>query len=148
MTQHILNALSKALPPQHFWKVRLLKQWPTIIGKLHEKVSLYRVDETAVTLQVKHASLAHELLFLTEMLREKINEVIGCPRITAIHFRTQQSQRAPPSRAAARPSPHRINTTPPPPLNQREKNALEVVESKELRSALSAFYSACKKRQS
>jgi hypothetical protein len=146
MTQHILHALSKALPAQHFWKVRLLQQWPHIIGKLQEKVSLYKVEETFVVLQVKHASLAHELLFLTEMLKEKINQVIGCPRITSIHFRTQQAKKAP--AASTRSYSNPLNSRPTPTLNVGEKKVLEAVENEDLRDALSAFYRTCKKRQS
>lgn len=146
MTQHILTALSKALPPQHFWKVRLLQQWPTIIGKLHDKVSLYKVEESFVVLQVKHASLAHELLFLTEMLKEKINAVIGCPRIKSIHFRTQQATKKEPQRNRSSRNP--LNNKPAPPLNTGEKRVLEGVENEDLRDALSAFYRTCKKRTS
>lgn len=146
MARHLLHALTQALPPSHFWKIKLLQAWPSIIGKLADKVSLYKIDETSVTLSVKHASLAHELFFLSDMLRTNINNVIGEERIISISFRTHH---ATPARAAAVPPVKQPTSTPiAKPLSNTEQVALAGIKNKELREALSAFYSTCRQRKS
>lgn len=145
MTQHIISHLSKILPQEQSWKMRVLREWHTILGPLSKKVILQRIDDHAVVLAVAHPSLAQELLMLSDLIRDKINEAIGHPAITTIHFRTLT------------PRPHRTAPAipekkapaiikPRPTLSLSEERHLNTIESKELREALAEFYVTCKER--
>ena len=143
MAQHILAALDTVLPTQQTWRLQILQQWPTIIGNLSGKVKLHKVDDHSVVLSVTHPGLAHELLMLTDLIREKINAVIGRPQIKAIHFRNFH-------RKSTRPKPQPISRPTAPTqratLNNTEQQMLATIENEELRAALSSFYRTCKTR--
>ena len=144
MTQHILAALDAVLPTQQTWRLKVLQQWPKIIGNLSGKVKLHQIKNDAVVLSVTHPGLAQELLMLSDIIRDKINAVIGHNAINAIHFRTMHRHHKPatPSRQTYRSTP----VGPPPPLNAREQQMLATIENEELRTALSSFYQTCKQR--
>ncbi len=141
MARHILSVLNNVLPQQHAWKMQVLHQWERIIGPLATKVTLYRIDDRAVVLAVNHPGLAQELLMLSDLIKTKINAVIGSDTITAIHFRTTAKQ------TVHTPAP--ITTTLQKPiqsLTSSEKKHLDIVENTELRIALTNFYLTCKQR--
>lgn len=142
MTRHILSALDAVLPRKQSWRLRVLQQWPTIIGKLADKVKLHKVADSFVVLSVTHPGLAHELLMLTDLIRTKINTVIGHEAIKAVHFRTQNvaKKKAPAPLARAR------QPRAPLPLNAVEQKQLGAISNEELRTALARFYSTCKQR--
>lgn len=143
MAHHILHALNSVLPTKQTWRLQVLQQWPTIIGALSNKVKLHKITDTSVVLSVAHPGLAHELLMLSDLIREKINAVIGMDQIQSIHFRTN-AKKAP---STGRPMPlRRTRTQARPNLDQREEKMLTVIESDELRDALSSFYRTCKQR--
>lgn len=145
MAQHILSHLHKILPKEHTWKMKVLREWSSILGPLARKVILHRVDDTAVVLAVNHPSLAQELLMLTDIIRSKINNAIGSEIIMTIHFKTfAQRPEAP---IVVQPAPPQEIIKPKIPLTHAEKKQLSSVESQELRSALAEFYSRCKERQ-
>jgi len=144
MTQHILSVLHKVLPQDQSWKMKILKNWDSILGPLSRKVCLQRIDDHAVVLAVTHPSLAQELLMLSDLIREKINAAIGENLIRTIHFKATTAhrfvQKAPEKKAA--PLPPR----PKPTLSAAEQRHLAGIESKELREALTEFYATCKER--
>lgn len=143
MAQHILHTLNAVLPTKQTWRLHVLQQWPTIIGTLSSKVKLHKITDSAVVLSVAHPGLAHELLMLSDLIREKINAVIGSPHIKSIHFRTGATKTAMPKGPTPLTPPQ---AQPRPNLDQQEQKMLTVIESDELRAALSSFYRTCKQR--
>jgi hypothetical protein len=143
MARHILSALDNILPTHHAWRLKVLQEWPRIIGALKDKVKLHKIENSFVVLYVTHPGLAQELLMLSDLIREKINAVIGSPRITAIHFRTARRSHTPQKTA---PKSFTPAAQPPAPLNAREEKILATVENDELRAALSSFYRTCQSR--
>lgn len=143
MARHILTALDNALPAHHAWRLKVLQKWPEIIGTLKDKVTLYKIENSFVVLTVAHPGLAQELLMLSDLIREKINAVIGKPRITAIHFRTGRTGRTVQKKSFTQKS---QSVQPAARLNAQEEKILATVENDELRAALSSFYRTCKQR--
>ena len=144
MTQHILSHLHKILPEEASWKMKVLREWHTILGPLSRKVLLQRIDDHAVILGVTHPSLAQELFMLTDLIRSKINEAIGHEAITTIHFRTI-TQYTPLKTSPVAP-PKEIIPIKKLPLSPLEEKQLATITNKELRNALAEFYAACKER--
>lgn len=149
VARHIVDTLPRILPVSQHWKLALLQNWSTIIGTLHDKVVLHKVGDDHVVLRVVHPSLAQELHYLSELLREKINNALDQPRINALHFRTgiqskKTAFRTKPLKKRGHEvhhAPRQVRFTP------REKSALTKIDNTELRSALCAFYTTCKRRR-
>lgn len=145
MAQHIISVLNKVLPQEQAWKMKILRNWESILGPLSRKVVLQRIDDHAVILAVTHPSLAQELLMLSDLIREKINAAIGHEMIRTIHFRTTTARRSEQQQqATVKP----YTPAPKPALSSAEQKHLAVIEGKELREALAAFYATCKERTS
>jgi len=142
MAEHIISALSKVLPQQHGWKMKILREWNNILGPLARKVTLQRVDDHAVVLAVTHPGLAQELLMLSDLIRDKINASIGTALITTIHFRTTAQRPLQAKAPVVRPTPTIEKQV----LLPHEERHLDVINNKELRSAMADFYARCKNR--
>ncbi len=145
MTQHVGSHIRNAIPQEHQWKISLLKEWPTIVGNLKDKVSLHSVGESHLVLTVSHPSLAQELYMLQDMLKHKINSFLQSERITSLQFRTYSATKKKKQNSSTKKryvEPEKDVT-----LNVREQKTLHTVKNKELRDALCAFYITCKKRQ-
>lgn len=151
MARHITESLARVIPREHTWKVELLKNWSTVIGAIHEKVSLYKIADDYVILSVSHPSWAHELLLLSDVLKEKINNFIGEQKIKELRFKTKvktqtKSQYQPEQNTQTQEkssSVQKKNIK----LTAREKQALVSIDNDELKEALSSFYLTCKQRR-
>ena len=87
--QNVKNILDSLLQPslqKEAWKINLIKNWPTIIGSLHEKVSLQKINATSVVLGVYDSSWIQELYLLSKLILKKINSNLDRPRIETLRF--------------------------------------------------------------
>ena len=142
MAKHIIATLNTVLPTEQTWRLKILQQWPHIIGTLAKKVKLHKVEETSIVLSVAHPGLAHELLMLTDLIRDKINAVIGRPQIRAIHFRNTHRKVKHPTQKPIQ----KRAITEQRSLDQSEQKMLATIENDDLRAALSSFHRTCKTR--
>ena len=53
------------------WRFKLIKQWPAIIGSLHEHVRLERVEKDVLILGVYDVHWMHELYALSNTIDRK-----------------------------------------------------------------------------
>ena len=88
MAKQVRALLENFLPSQHKWKTELMQQWESIIGTLSDKVRIEKIDGDLLVLGVIHPSWAQELMFLSSMLRGKINAALGSERIKTIRCKT------------------------------------------------------------
>lgn len=87
--QNVKNILDLLLQPsiqKEAWKINLIKNWPTIIGSLHEKISLQKINATSVVLGVYDSSWMQELYLLSKLILKKINSSLDRPRIETLRF--------------------------------------------------------------
>ena len=87
--QNVKNILDSLLQPSihhEAWKLNLIKNWPVIIGSLHDKVSLQKITATNVTLGVQDSSWIQELYLLSKIILKKINSHLDQPRILTLRF--------------------------------------------------------------
>ncbi len=88
MAKQVSALLRDFLPQQHQWKMKLMQEWDGIIGTLGDKVRIEKIDGDLLVLGVIHPSWAQELMFLSAMLRNKINDALGSQRIKTIRCKT------------------------------------------------------------
>jgi hypothetical protein len=143
MAQHILSPLSSLIPKEHEWKMHVFQAWPQILGPLSKRVTLQKIANDSITLSVNHPGLAQELLMMSDLICSKVNEIIGKPVITTIHFRSTTHKKPIGPQA---PQKQIITYSSSEPISTDEHKDLLTIEDKELRNALAAFYGACKKR--
>lgn len=142
--------LTKVIAQDHMWKTKLFNCWHSIIGSMNSKVRIESISKDCLVLGVCHPAWAQELVFLTPMLKKKINETLQEERIKTIHFKTVDFSK--------RKLPTTINDQPIHIEQQTEvcehcftfmeHSALQSVASDELRNELAKFYVRCQKRNS
>ncbi|MCX5925418.1 MAG: DUF721 domain-containing protein [Candidatus Dependentiae bacterium] len=87
MAHHIKQLLSSILPKTTDWKRLLLENWPTIIGKLHSRVTVEHIHDDSLVLGVQDSCWLQELYMLSPMLIKQINEKLDLPHIKQIRFK-------------------------------------------------------------
>jgi predicted nucleic acid-binding Zn ribbon protein len=84
---HALDALTAGLaPPTVLAEVQ--RAWPEAAGALFaERAVPYRESGGEVSVRCTEAVLAQELALMSELVRERLNEAIGRPAVTALRIR-------------------------------------------------------------
>lgn len=124
---------------QKSWKFNVMNQWNTIMGSLSTKVSIYKIYNDSITLGVSDSSWMQELYLLSNIIKQKINNILDKPRIETIrfHFITNQINT---KKIAQTPQCVAIKERP---LTTREKKALEKINDPELSQALTRLLQKC-----
>ena len=144
MAKQVSALLRDFLPQQHQWKMKLMHQWDTIIGNLGDKVRIEKIDGDLLVLGVIHPSWAQELMFLSGMLRNKINDALGSERIKTIRFKTivrrgTTSKAKKISKHVAILEPYdEAERTP------RQEKTLKKIKDNEMREVFAAYFNRCK----
>ncbi len=145
----IHHALMKAVPTEHRWKLTLLMKWPTIIGKLADKVVLEAVTADTIVLAVAHSGWAQELHFLTPVLKQRVSECLGDDRIKHVRLKIADFGRRPKRTGEAHSNKPTRSTTdkvrPATRLSHAQKRRLSGVQNAELRSYLEGYAHRCKR---
>ena len=136
--KNILNLVLQPNVHQESWKLQLLKNWPTVIGSLHDKVSLQKIQTTTVVLGVKDTSWMQELYLLSKMIIKKINDSLDQPRITAIRFQCVEKKS---EKVMSHKQP--MTESQPITLSSQQLQALKKIEDPELLQALQGFLKKC-----
>lgn len=68
------------------WKFQLMNEWNAIMGSLVGKVSIYKIYNNSIVLGVSDSSWMQELYLLSNLIKQKINNVLDKPRIETIRF--------------------------------------------------------------
>jgi len=82
----ILDGLLQQSNGQDAWKLNLIKNWPTVIGSLHTKISLQKITATTVVIGVYDSCWIQELYLLSKLILKKINSSLDKPRIETLRF--------------------------------------------------------------
>jgi hypothetical protein len=138
--QNVKNILDSLLQPSihhEAWKLNLIKNWPTIIGSLHEKVSLQKIQATSVVLGVHDSSWIQELYLLSKLILKKINSHLDSPRILTLRFQCIEKKEIIQKKIVQRPVQKIIN------LKPQEFQALEKINDPQLSAALQGFLQRC-----
>lgn len=136
--KNILDVLLKPSLQQEAWKLNLIKNWPTVIGSLHEKVSLQKIYKSSVVLGVYDASWMQELYLLSKLILKKINSTLDQPRIETLRFQCIEKKIV---------VQHKKSTTRKTvksfSLKPQELKALQKIQDQQLSEALQGFLEKC-----
>lgn len=144
MSRSLKDILPLLFVPAERWKLRLLTDWNVLAGNLKGKALIERIDNDVLHLKVSHPVWAQELLFLTPMLKKKINAHLGQEYIRHIHLKCIQ-QKDIVGRSLSKNGEKKQADKVPEPLDQNELRMLALVKSDGLQSILSSYFMVCKK---
>ncbi len=140
--QNVKNILDSLLQPSsqtEAWKMNLIKNWPTIIGSLHEKVSLQKINATSVVLGVYDSCWIQELYLLSKLILKKINSSLDRPRIETLRFQCiEKKEHIAQKQQASTQRPERTTA-----LKPKEISALQKIHDPELSAALEGLLRKC-----
>jgi hypothetical protein len=88
MAKKLSLLLHTFLSKDHNWKIILLKNWKKILGPLHNKVIILKIERRMIVLGVTHPTLSQELFLLSDTLKKKINSLFNEEKIQYIRFKT------------------------------------------------------------
>jgi hypothetical protein len=88
MAKKLSLLLHTFLTKDHNWKIILLKNWKNILGSLHNKVIILKIEKHMIVLGVNHPTLSQELFLLSDTLKKKINSLFKEDKIQYIRFKT------------------------------------------------------------
>ena len=138
--QNVKNILDTLLQPSihnEAWKLNLIKNWPSIIGSLHDKVSLQKIHATSVVLGVHDSSWIQELYLLSKLILKKINNSLDQPRILTIRFQCIEKKEIKAQQKTKIVVKKKIE------LKPQEFKALEKINDPQLSDALQGFLQRC-----
>lgn len=139
MSVPIKNILATLFADVEGWKVDLLRNWPTIIGSLHSKVHLEKVEDDTLVLGVYSSCWLQELYLLSDVLVATINQKLDRPRIKQIRFKKIAKKQEPLKKSSV--AEHKVYK--PVVLNSKEQKVLQKIEDAELSKVLEKFLIRC-----
>lgn len=87
MALYLKEILPSLINPEKNWRIRLLYEWPAIIGSLHSKVRIEKITDNILFLGAYHSCWIQELSLLSPLLIKRINEKLDQPSIKEIRFK-------------------------------------------------------------
>ncbi len=145
--KNILDTLLQPSLDHESWKINLIKNWPTIIGNLHEKVSLQKIYPNSLVLGVYDSSWIQELYLLSKLILKKINNHLDRPRIESLRFQcieTSAAKNALDKKNAAEKLKNKKNLQKKEfILKPQEVVALQKIQDPQLSQALESFLKKC-----
>ena len=124
---------------QDDWRKRLMKEWPTIVGNLHQRMRLERVMNETAVIGVYEIHWMQELYMISDMIVSTINQKLGGVYVHKIRFvvadkahERKEKKRAVLAAACRQKS-----------LAAPQKAALTKIQDQKLKEALSQLWSQC-----
>lgn len=84
---NLKELLQNLINPHQSWKTDLLYRWKDIIGSLHSRVRIEKIQDDMLILGVFHPCWMQELYLLSPLLIKTINEKLDQPYIKQIRFK-------------------------------------------------------------
>ncbi len=121
------------------WKRYILTNWPYIIGNLHTRIMVEKIEGDTIIVGVYDSCWLQELYMLSSMILHRINENLDQPYLKKIRFKQVGYQKKKPTTPT--PAAHKEKKTIT--LSAAEERMLGTINDPELRSALKAFLIRC-----
>lgn len=89
---------------QESWQTMVMQQWPTIVGKLADRMYLEKIQGTTLVIGVYDAHWMQELFMLSPTIIALINRALPTPHVQQLRFvlarRTKSTQKLAKARRA------------------------------------------------
>jgi Dna[CI] antecedent, DciA len=120
------------------WHVKLMRSWPDMVGDLHTKMALEKIEGSILKIGVYDSHWMHELFMLSPTIVRTINSKLGGNLVSALRFglreKRQRKERAPKASLM-----HQKKIL----LSSQQLHILEAVTDSELRVLLKNYLIRC-----
>ncbi len=121
------------------WQAHLLKDWPNIVGPLHEQMRIEKIERDCLVLGVYDPHWMHELFMLAPTIIETIRQTTGHTHIAHLRFvyvaKKENPQKTEQTATKAKKEPKE--------LSPRQEQVLTRVHNVDLQKALRSFFNNC-----
>ncbi len=138
ITSHVTQILQNC-DKEHYWKFLLMSKWQQIMGNLACKVFILKIQKKTIVLGVSDSCWMQELNLLSELLKEKINTILGANHIETIKLRYSIGNKKNVQKKDNSISLPTVSKK----LTKQELEALERIQDQELAQALLGFLQKC-----
>lgn len=122
----------------HTWQIRLARDWGTIVGDLHIRICLKKIQDTTVIIGVYDSHWMQELFMLSRVIMRRINEKLGNAYVTQLRFQLIEPHISqPPKKSAVTAAPIKRSITP------AHAQAIQQIKDDQLQEVLKSFYMRC-----
>lgn len=139
MSEHVKKILEFILKKHEPWHTIVLKEWATIVGDLHTRMRLEKIEKSTLIVGVYDSHWMHELHILSSVIIDTINSYLGNRYIKAIRFKLIT-----PHKPIIETKNHKTVTKKNISLTYREEHALKNINDPELQEALKQYLLRCK----
>ena len=144
MAEEIKDIISTILSGQNDWKIKLIQNWPEIIGQLKSKVVLEKINTDSLVIGVYDSCWLQELYLLSPILLKKINKKLETQRFKRLRFKQVDVKNYKKFEKAKPNDYKKIVIT----LTKKEELALEKIKDSDLSIALRNFLVRCHTQES
>lgn len=123
------------------WQLYLIQNWAEVVGSLHTRMCLEKIQQDTLYVGVYDPHWMHELYFLSATIVRTINARLGNNHVARVRFKLARQKQARDIRQPVqlkqenKPLPHI--------LNEQQKHALGRIKDLELKEALQQFLFSC-----
>lgn len=146
MPKHVSEFLNNIVDKQESWKIKLLQNWSKVIGGLKDRVVIEKIDRNLLILRVCHPAWAQELFLISDVLKQRVNSVLGKEQIKEIRFISATIKKGGAKNQNVKDfsnsDDNRFDNVF---LTPSEKKSLSKITDDELKESLEKFYLCCKK---
>lgn len=122
------------------WRKRLVKEWPAMVGDLHNRMRFEKISHDVLVIGVYEMHWMHELYMMSPMILQAINEKLGGSYVAKIRFAVVNKAERSRKKAGGVCSDERQGK----PLAEPQQKALASVKDQQLQEALSKLWQRCK----
>lgn len=127
--------------PSAQWKLKLLQNWPDIVGTIAHNAHIEAVGDYYIVIGVSDACWLNELHFMLDDITLKVNEYLGKKHITRIKLK--QVCRNPSRKALKKFANHSPAINKKITLKPKHQQALQTLHDDKLAKALEIFWYQC-----
>lgn len=134
------DLLGSVLACQDNWQTRLVKDWPKIVGNLHEHTRLERIAGNVLVVGVYDSHWLHELSMLAPVMIQTINDQLRGSYVVRIRFITVERRLKKSEQSVRRERDLRV---PEVSMNSRQEYVLRSVKDVQLQEVLEKVFYRC-----
>ena len=139
MAKKIKSIIDTVFSQQNSWKIQLLQNWPTIIGKLKSKVRLEKINKDSLVLGVYDSCWLQELYLLSPILLKRINEKLENRSFKRLHFKQVGIYKSKKVKKHKKGEHKKLEIT----LTNKEQETLKKIDDPDLSDVLRKFLLRC-----
>lgn len=128
------------MAPKDDWRMRLIKDWNSIVGDLHTKMRLEKVKNDTLIIAVYDSHWMQELYMLSRVILRTVNKKLGNDYVAQLRFVLADAAPKKKKKTVIRPkkSPMVKRT-----MNSSQKSALKTIKDGKLQDALQKLFARC-----